>query len=289
MLQSTFSSISVVHKNMHHRLSTKTILTGLAVLLALLNITCGHSNVTTVLDAEGHFALGKKRFLDRDYLEAQSEFEVIRLQYPGSIIADSAQYYLGECHYYQDEFLLAAEEYQTLRRNMPASTLLPLAQYKIAMCYYNLSPKSSLDQSYTKRAIDEFQAFIEYYPTNELVKSAEDKIAELNTRLAKKIFESGVLYMKLNDYTAAAIYFNLVIEKYHDTPYAELAQLNKVKALMARRKYAEAKTELEKYFEKYPSTANRGDADALQKDIDEHLRSNSAVIDYARLTGKQLS
>ena len=271
---------------LHH--NTK-ILICFAALISLLDIMCGHTDVTAVLDAEGHFALGKKKFLDKDYLEAISEFEVIRLQYPGSVIADSAQYYLGECHFYQDEFLLAAEEYQTLRRNMPASPLVPLAQYKIAMCYYNLSPKSSLDQSYTKRAIDEFQTFIEYYPKSDLVKGAEEKITELNTKLAKKIFDSGILYMKLDDYASATLYFNLVIEKYHDTPYAELAQLNKVRTLVARKKYAEARTEIEKYFDKYPSTANRGDADALRKDIDDHLKSDSAVIDYSRLSGEQFS
>ena len=261
----------------------------LSLFLALACTSCGHSNVTAVLDAESRFALGKKKFVGHDYLEAINEFEVIRLQFPGSIIADSAQYYLGECHYQQEEYLLAAEEYQTLRRNMPASSLVPLAQYKIAMCYFNLSPGSSLDQAYTKRAIDEFQTFIEYYPTNDLVKDAEQKISELNSRLARKLYESGELYMKLENYKAAIIYFDLVAEKYHDTRYAELALLKKVEALIGRKKYDQARTEIDKFFDKYPSSSSRGDAETLRKNIDDHLKSNSAIILPNRGSGAALS
>jgi len=180
--------------------------------LALISLSCGHSSVTAILNAEDRYALGKQKYLSHDYLEAINEFEVIRLQFPGSSIADSAQYYLGECHFQQEEFLLAAEEYQTLRRTMPASPLVPIAQYKIALCYFNLSPNSPLDQEYTTRAIDEFQTFIEYYPTNDLVKDAETKINDLNTKLARKLFETGQLYMKMSYYSAAISSYNLVMK-----------------------------------------------------------------------------
>ncbi len=244
-------------------------------LIIALSWSCGHSNVTMNLSAEQHFELGKKNFYDNDYLEATNEFEVIRLQFPGSRVADSAQFFLGECHFQQEEYLLAAEEYQTLRRNMPASPLVPLAQYKIGLCYYHLSPQTELDQTYSQRAIDEFQTFVEYYPKNEMVKDAEAKIAELNDRLAKKLYDSGELYMKMDYYKAALIYYTSVIEKYHDTQFAELAQIGKIRALIARKKYGDAKSEVEKYLDKYPSGKNRDEIGPLRKDIDEHLKMNS--------------
>src|SRR5205823_10031396 len=103
---------------------------------------------------------------------------------------------------------------------------------KIAMCYYRLSPNSWLDQTYTTKAIDAFQNFIDYNPTHQLVHDAEEKIKELNSRLAKKLYEGGLLYMKLEYYASAMKYFDAVIEKYHDTPYAEPAHLGKVRALV---------------------------------------------------------
>jgi outer membrane protein assembly factor BamD len=240
------------------------------LLLASVLCSCGGSQPQKILNAEERFAAGKKLYDDHNYFEAIAEFEVIRLQFPGSSIADQAQFYLGQSHFHQEEFLLAAEEFQQLKRNMPASPLVPSAQYNIGLCYYTLAPKSQLDQSYARRAIDEFQTFIEYYPKNEFVKDAETKITELNTRLAKKLFESAELYMKMDYYRAATLYYTSVVEKYHDTPYAEPSLLGKIRALIARKKYQDAKPDLEKFFDKYPSSRFKSDAESLQKILDAH-------------------
>jgi len=50
------------------------------------------------------------------------------------------------------------------------------------------------------QAVDEFQALLEYYPFDARVSDAEAKIRELNTKLARKIYESGVIYIKMEYY-----------------------------------------------------------------------------------------
>jgi outer membrane protein assembly factor BamD len=245
--------------------------------VAILVTSCGSSNITQNLSAEERFDAGKKKFDEGDYLDAINEFEIVKLQFPGSAVADDAQYYLAESHFKREEFLLAAEEYQALKRNMPASPFVPLVQYKTAMCYYSLSPRSALDQRYTARAIDEFQTFIEYNPTHELVPDAEAKIKELNMRLSQKLYETALLYMKMEYYKAAVVYFNDVVEKYHDTPYAEPAQLGKARALAARKKYDEAKQEVEKFLDKYPNSTMKQEGESLRQEIEEHLKSKSAT------------
>lgn len=240
--------------------------------------SCGSSEITQNLSAEERFELGKKKFDGGDYLEAIAEFEIIKLQYPGSGVADDAQYYLAECHFQKEEFLLAAEEYQSLKRNMQTSAFVPLAQYKTALSYYKLSPQSSLDQKYTNKSIEEFQTFIEYYPKHELVPDAEGKIKELNSRLAKRLYETALLYMKLEYYKSATIYFNTLTEKYHDTEYAEPALVGKIQSLVTRKRFDEAKANIEKYFDRFPDGSLKKDAEALRHDIDEHLKGKSAAI-----------
>ena len=139
--------------------------------------------------------------------DAIAEFEIVTLQFPGSAVADDAQFYVGESHFQREEYLLGAEAYQTLRRNFQSSPLASLAQYKTALCYYNLAPKSSLEQKYTLRAIDELQSFIEYNPKDTLVADAAAKIKELDTRLAKKLYDTAVLYTKMEYYKSAALYY----------------------------------------------------------------------------------
>jgi len=246
----------------------------LAGLLAGFLSSCGSSNVTQILSAEERFQLGKEKFGKGDYLEAIGDFEIVKLQFPGSAVADSAQYFLAECHFNREEYLLAAEEYQVLKRNMPASTLVPSAQYKTGLSFYNLSPKPSLDQKYTMRAINELQAFIEYFPKNDLVPDAEAKIKELNARLAKKIYDSAVLYMNMEYYRSATIYFNSVVEKYHDTQYAEPALIGKVRSLILRRKYQEARQEIDKFIDKYPNSTLINQAKSLKDEIDDRIKGS---------------
>jgi len=260
-------------RNVIKSLSVVTVISMLAGLL----MSCGSSEVTQNFSAEDRFAMGMKKFGDGDYLEAISDFQNITLQFPGSSVADKAQYYIGECHFKRSEFLLASEAYQTLRRTMPASPLVASAQYKIALCYYNLSPTQPLDEKYLNNAIDEFQAFLEYYPKDENASDADAKIKELKVRLAKRCFETADLYMRMEYFRSATIYYDLVIEKYYDTQYAEPAYLGKTRSLIARKKYPDAEQVIDKFLEKYPASGLKGDAESLRGDIQDHLRGTSSA------------
>ncbi len=232
--------------------------------------SCGSSTAIKSISAEERFEIGKQKYDDEDYLEAISDFEIIKLQYPGSAMADDAQFYLAESRFRREEYLLAGAEFQELIRSMPASPFVPIAQYKIGLCYYKLAPNSSLDQQYTLRAIDEFQTFIEYYPQDDSAAYASVKIQELNERLARKLFDTAELYMILEYFKSATIYFTDVVEKYHDTQYAEPALFGKIKSLIARKRYSEAKKEIEIFFDKYPSSPLRSEIETLHKTVNNH-------------------
>jgi outer membrane protein assembly factor BamD len=232
---------------------------------------CGSSEVTQTISVEERFRHAKRLFDDEEYLSAINEFTIITLQHQGSAYADSAQFFLAECRYKRGEFLIAATEYSYLKRSYPASPLVPEAQYKLAMSYYNLSPTSMLDQQYTRKAIDEFQAFADYYPKNEHATDAEAKIRELNNRLAKKEFDTAILYQKMQYYKSSLFYFDDVIEKYHDTDYAPLSYLGKVEVLISREKYEEARTALQTFYDRFPNSVLKSRADSLKKQVDNEL------------------
>ncbi|HLF15151.1 MAG TPA: outer membrane protein assembly factor BamD [Bacteroidota bacterium] len=227
---------------------------------------CGSSGEILNIGAEERFAIGKKLFDEEDYFEAIAEFEILKLQFPGSAVADDAQFYMGESHFNRGEYLLAIEEFRTLKRNMASSPLLPAAQYRTGLSYYMLSPRPDLDQTYTRQAIDEFQAFVEYYPLDEHRNDAEEKIRELNGRLAEKLFQSGEQYVKLGYHRSAGFYFDLVIQQYHDSPFAEPAYVGKIRSLITRRRTDEAREEISKFLERYPQSTLKGQVEGLRPD-----------------------
>jgi len=259
-----------------HNCRTNVLFYMLFFVVSLLAAGCSSHEATRQFSAEERYGLGMKAFQDEDYLAAIEEFKVVSLQYQGSKVADSAQYYMAECRYIREEYILAAFEYDVLIRNMASSIFISRARFKRATCFYELSPKSYLDQNYTRKAIDEYQAFLEYHPADTLAPLAEQRISELNTKLAQKDYENALTYMHMEYYKAATYYFDVVLEKYHDTPYAEPALLKKAAALTNRKKFDEAKSTIEKFCAKYPSSAFIAEAKKMRFDIERKISEEQA-------------
>jgi len=258
----------------------------LALVVAVLGAaavlsSCSASKGEEVLTAEMQFAKAMREYNDENYLDAIEAFKTITVQYQGSTVADGAQFYIGDSRFQRGEYILAAAEYDMLIRSMPSSPYVSRARYKRAMAYYMMSPKSQLDQKYTKLAIDDFQTFLEYAPKDTLAKDAEQKIAELTDKLAKKIYESGRLYYRREFYKAAIVYFDNVIDQYHDTHYADAAMYWKARSLSERREYDAALAAIDQLFDKFPATNLRDDALALRAEV-EKLRLQPAAETTSR-------
>ncbi|MCX7983543.1 MAG: outer membrane protein assembly factor BamD [Bacteroidetes bacterium] len=236
-------------------------------LLVFIVSGCSSDEALKQYNVEEEFSEGMRKYQQGDYLEAIDNFKIVTLQFQGSRYADAAQFYMGECRFMREEYVLAAYEYEQLLKLMPHSPYCSKALFQQATSYYKLSPSSYLDQEYTRKAIDTYQAFLEYYPTDSLATIAEERIKELNTKLAKKEYENGIIYMKMKYYRSAAYYFDIILNKYHDTPYAEPALLKKAEALYHRKKYDEAEEALKKFLERYPMSTAIGEARKLAENI----------------------
>lgn len=212
-----------------------------------------------------------KLYDKHDYEEAVKEFQAIVLQYPGNAVVDSAQFYLGQAHFQRGEYILAAFEFSKLIKNMPSSRFVPAAQYQLADSYYKLSPNYTLDQKYTKKAIEEFQAFIDFFPTNEKVSEAEKKIALLNDKLAEKEYHTAYIYEKLEYYKAALQYYDYVLDSYHDTKYAPMAMYAKIKLLILTKKNTDALAEIAKFIDRYPNDQNLKEVEELKTKLENNL------------------
>jgi outer membrane protein assembly factor BamD len=250
----------------------KNILT--LLLVTLFFFACSSTQDTTDMTPEDRLAYSIKLYQEEDYEEAVKEFEAIVLQYPGSSIIDDAQYYLAMARFQREEYILAAYQFSKLIKGMPSSEFLADAQFMLADCYYELSPDFPLDQQYTKKAVEEFQVFIDFFPLNPKVADAEVKIKELNDKMARKEFEAARIYHKMEYYTAAFKYYDNVMEVYHDTQYAPLALFNKINLLIDRDKESEALVESQKFLQKYPDHKNYSEVEYIKNSLESKLSVN---------------
>jgi outer membrane protein assembly factor BamD len=221
----------------------------------------------TTDDPEEALKIAKSKYDNQDYLDAIDDFSFIKIKFPGTRFSDQIEFYLADSYYHKKEYILAAYEFETMLKNYPLSPLIPETRYKLGLCYYELSPKYSLDQEYTNYAINELQIFVELYPTDKNAPDAEIKLHELRNKLAYKDFRTGELYMKMDDYRSASIYFRSVYENYIDSDWADAAMVNQAEALINLKKYNEATEVLDKFYKLFPNSKQRAKADKLKNNL----------------------
>ena len=243
---------------------------------ALLFVSCGTSEVTESPGASERFRLGMMEYQDEDYLEALNHFEVIRLQYPGSSVADSARYYTGMCRYHREEYLLATYEFNKLIQGR-RSALAPDAYYMFSQCYYEMSPKVPLDQTNTQRAIDALQSFVEQYPNHPKAPTVERQVLELVNKLAEKEYETAILYEKMENRQAALIYFTTIVDRYYNTYLVDDALAGKIRMLIALKRYDEAVTAVDDFLKRYPDSDWRDDVEDMRNDLANTREARAAT------------
>jgi outer membrane protein assembly factor BamD len=246
----------------------------LILTISVVYFSCSSGKETIGLSPEERFAIAKEEYEDEDYEEALNELQAIILQFSGTAIIDDAQYYLGLCHYKRGEFVRAAYEFSKLIRDYPTSEFVKDAQYMLAESYFELSPHYSLDQRFSSKAIEEYQAFIDIFPTEPRVPEAEKKIALLNDKLAEKIFTAAIQYRKLNNVRSTLIYFDLLLEKYPDSKYADISLYNKITLLAEKSQNEEALKEASRFIKKYPNSKYLKEIQLLLSNLNNKISSN---------------
>ncbi len=217
----------------------------LILILSMLLISCAGTKNSDELTLKDIFNQGMNNLENSKYLQAQSDFKNVLIRGTGTDLGDDAQYFLGESYYRNKEYLFAIAEYEKLTRKMSYSPFVEDARFKICEAYRIESPKYYHDQEYTLKALERYQEFLDDYPNSILVDDVLASINILRDKLARKTFETGILYMKMEEYESAKLSFQIVIDKYYDTSFFAPSKKEMVLALAKNKEVTVATTFLE--------------------------------------------
>src|SRR5699024_6865581 len=122
--------------------------------------------------------------------------EQILPQYRGKPQGEYLSYMYANAYYRLEDYYDAGSRYQFERfvKSYPQSDKAEEAAFKSAKSYYYISPRYSLDQTDTHKAIRKLQHYISKYPGGEHIGEANQIIASLRVKLEKKKFELAELY-----------------------------------------------------------------------------------------------
>ncbi len=77
--------------------------------------------------------------------------------------------------------------------------------------------------------------------------------------------------MSLHYFRSAQIEFERVLEVYHDSDWADDANIGLAKLHLDRKRYRDAKDAIERFFIRFPDSPLRAAAESLQEEIDSKL------------------
>ncbi len=172
-------------------------------------------------DYEKKYEKAVELYNEGDYYRALQLFDQVIPVYRGKDEAEDLFYYYAYSYYNQGDNVMASYYFKRFAKSYPSSDRAEEAWYMSAYCKYLESPKYSLDQTNTREAINELQAFANRYPKSERLDKVNDLIDKLRAKLEKKNYEQAKLYFQMENYKAAIVSFNNLLNNYPDTEYRE--------------------------------------------------------------------
>jgi outer membrane protein assembly factor BamD len=253
----------------------------LAISLLLMNSCSEYEKILKSNDPEFKYRKAMEYYNNKEYARASTIFEQIINIYRASSKGDSVSYYFAKSYYEQEDYLMAGHYFSEFSEVYPRSPFAEEADYMAGYCNYNMSPKPSLDQTYSKTAIQQFNKFQYKHPESKYVPECKRITAELNNKLVEKTYMGAKLYFNLGYYKASMVALRNCISDYPDSKYREELMFLIVKSnfLYAENSVPEKRNEryqatIDEYYSfigEYPESNFKKDVDKIYNKTKEYL------------------
>lgn len=254
---------------------------------AALLTSCGEYNkALKSTDYNYKFEFAKRAFEQKKYTQAYTLLEDVHTVFRGTPKAEEALYLLALSYYENKDYLNSGSYFKQYYSQYPKGRYTELARFYSGYGYYLDSPDPQLDQSETVKAIEELQAFLDYFPKSDKVSIAQNAIFELQDKLVLKQLQNATLYFNLgnymgNNYESCVITAKNAIKDYPYSKYKEQleflilkARFNEASESVDEKKEERFNTVIDEYYSfinDYPDSQNRKEADNIFKIASKHV------------------
>lgn len=169
-------------------------------------------------DYDAKYQAAMQYYNDNSYSKAIQLFENLTLHYRGRDNAEEISWYYGQALYKEKDYFTAGYQFKRFARQFPYSERVEEASFLSAYCKYMESPSYTLDQSLTREAIEEFEAFSERWPRSTRMPEVNRYLDEMRVKLMKKDYEIAYGYYFIEEYRAAYESLKNFINLYPEAP-----------------------------------------------------------------------
>ena len=167
-------------------------------------------------------------------------------------VADSYFYGAGSANI--SDVIEAQSRYTQFLTFYPSSRLSGYAQFQIGMCYFKQSPKPHHDQTYTRKALEEFDKVGQIDPAGRFVGAAGMMKDRCMDKLAMHDYQVGVFYFKRKIWAAAISRFKGLLDEFPRFSASDATYYYLGTSLIRSMNTAEGRIYLEKVRRDYPTS-----------------------------------
>ncbi len=191
------------------------------ILLIVSSSSCTYQKLLKSGDNKDKYENAKEYYEKGDFAKSMTLFEQLIPIYRGTEKGEEISYYFAYCNYYLRNYIIAGYHFRSFIGSFPNSKFTEECTYMSAYCYYLDSPKTSLAQESTIKAISELELYLGRYPESERVNECNELIDDLFLKLQKKSYDNAYLYYKIGQYKAAAVALKSSLDNYPNSGYRE--------------------------------------------------------------------
>lgn len=209
------------------------------------------------------FDKGNEALNGKKWLVAREFFKQITETYTQSPYRPDAKLAIGDTYLGEgsaEALVLAINEFKEFLSYYPTNPRADYAQYKAGLAHFRQMRGPQRDQTETREAIKELQAFVDRYPNSALMPEVRGKLREARDRLSESDYLVGFFYFRQRWYPGAIDRFKDLLKtdpQYtgRDAVYFYLAE-----SLVKIKLQAEALPYLEKLLEEFEHSEYLGEA-----------------------------
>lgn len=169
--------------------------------LAIFLGSCNeYQNALKSTDIKEKYELAERYYNEGDFKRAQRLFEQIAPKYQGKPQGERVMFFLSSTQFKNRSYYLSGYSFERFLKSYPNSDKKQEAAFYTAKSYYMLSPKYSLDQTDTDKALSKLQDFINGFPESEYFNEANEMALELTRKKEQKTFEIAKQFDRLGEF-----------------------------------------------------------------------------------------
>ena len=204
------------------------------------------------------FDRGNTALAAKKWLTAREFFKQITETYTQSPYRPDAKLGIGDTYLGEgtsEALVLAINEFQEYLSFYPTNPRADYAQYKLGLAHFRQMRGPQRDQTETRAAVQEFQAFLTRYPASSLMAEVKGKLREAQDRLSEASYQVGFFYWRSKWYPGSVDRFKALLKDDPEYTGRDAVYFYLADSLVKGKRPAEGLPYYEKLVEEFQKSA----------------------------------